>query len=259
LKETQDTHQRKSLKVFVVGDSCFDSYHYGSVNRISPEAPIPIFDYRHTEIKMGMSHNVLENVLNLGHEASHLTHISEGKNRYIDERLNQQVIRIDHVLGRERVKFGSSVLKKLQESDLLLISDYNKGFLKYEDIESFIKMFNGPTFIDTKKTDLKRFKGAFIKINESEWNARISDHENVIVTKGANGVQWKEKQYNTPKATVYDVCGAGDTFLAALATEYVLTDGDMSEAIHFAMRAAAVTISKFGVYAPTMEEINNAT
>jgi sugar/nucleoside kinase (ribokinase family) len=54
---------------------------------------------------------------------------------------------------------------------------------------------------------------------------------------------------------VIDVCGAGDTFLAALAYEYLNTDGNMEAAVEFAIRASAVTVQHTGVYAPTLEEI----
>jgi sugar/nucleoside kinase (ribokinase family) len=53
---------------------------------------------------------------------------------------------------------------------------------------------------------------------------------------------------------VTDVCGAGDTFLAALCYEY-LKSNNMDLAIEFAIRASAVTVQHIGVYAPTLEEI----
>jgi D-beta-D-heptose 7-phosphate kinase/D-beta-D-heptose 1-phosphate adenosyltransferase len=50
------------MKILLVGDSCYDIYHYGEVKRISPEAPIPIFDLKYSEKKYGMASNVYENL-----------------------------------------------------------------------------------------------------------------------------------------------------------------------------------------------------
>lgn len=256
---TSDTPPHKSLNVLVVGDSCYDMNHYGRVNRISPEAPVPIFDFDHTITHMGMASNVARNVEALGHTVMCVTHFSEQKHRYIDERLNQQVIRVDHVLGRQKINWDCEWVTSLNQFDLVLVSDYNKGFLTYEDIQQLRHMYSGPLFVDTKKPDLGRLKGCVIKINQSEWSQRVSDPDHVVITQGAQGVLYKGVQYATPCATVYDVCGAGDTFLSALGVYYVAQGGHMHTAIQFAQQAAAVTISKMGVYAPTWQEILHAT
>jgi sugar/nucleoside kinase (ribokinase family) len=83
-----------------------------------------------------------------------------------------------------------------------------------------------------------------------------SDSSKLIVTYGGEKVHWNNRWYYPPKADVHDVCGAGDTFLAALVFEYLQKDNDMEAAILFAMKAAAITIQKIGVYAPTLGEIN---
>jgi len=54
------------------------------------------------------------------------------------------------------------------------------------------------------------------------------------------------------------VCGAGDTFLAALVVKY-LDDYNIDTAIKFAMQAAAITVQHIGVYAPSLKEIRNET
>jgi len=65
---------------------------------------------------------------------------------------------------------------------------------------------------------------------------------------------YKDRTYPAVEIAVTDVCGAGDTFLAALCYEY-LKSQDMDLAIEFAIRASAVTVQHIGVYAPTLEEI----
>ena len=56
-----DTQQRKFWKVLLVGDSCLDIYHYGTCDRLSPEAPIPVLKQTRIETKHGMSSNVKRN------------------------------------------------------------------------------------------------------------------------------------------------------------------------------------------------------
>jgi len=67
-------------------------------------------------------------------------------------------------------------------------------------------------------------------------------------------VRYKEHKIATPQVEAFDVCGAGDTFLSALAYNFVLS-ADILAAIRFATRAASVTIQHIGVYSPTLEEI----
>jgi bifunctional ADP-heptose synthase (sugar kinase/adenylyltransferase) len=246
------------MKILLLGDSCYDYYHYGSVNRISPEAPIPIFDHLYTQKKLGMMSNVLENFRSLGVHPDYQTHFFENKNRYVDAKSKQQLLRVDQRIdegGIERV-----ILEAIDydEYDAIVISDYNKGFIDYEHITEIRRQFEGPVFIDTKKKDLGKIGDCIVKINQYEYKNLVSypNHENLIVTLGGENVTWGNRLYFPPKVDAYDVCGAGDTFLAALVFEY-LRKKDMEAAILFAMKAAAITVQKIGVYAPTLEEIEN--
>jgi D-glycero-beta-D-manno-heptose-7-phosphate kinase len=255
LTEYQNTQPLKSLKVLVLGDSCYDYYHYGKVSRISPEAPVPIFDLLYTEKKLGMASNVIENLKHLDLNIDFVTTFYEIKHRYLDSKTNQQIIRIDEKL---QVIENNSKLKNIDYSiyDAIVISDYNKGFISYEFVENLRKQYTKLIFIDTKKPDLTRFSGCLLKINNTEWQSRTSDHDNVIVTRGGENVEYQGKLYYPPKVSVYDVCGAGDTFFAAFVVRYLETN-NMDESILFAIKSASITISKVGVYAPTRKEIEN--
>lgn len=256
------SQQQNLSKILLVGDSCYDYYHYGRVNRISPEAPIPIFDFEYVTKKRGMTSNVYDNLKALGADVHIITAFFENKRRYIDLKTGQQLLRVDEKINAETYENVEG--KLFDDYDTLVISDYDKGFLTYEDIEGLIKKFKFKNvFIDTKKRDLARFSGStahtHIKINEHEYSKAISSHESLIVTHGSEKIVWNGihgvSKYQPPKVDIHDVCGAGDTFLAALAYSY---KGDnMEEAIQFAMKAAAITVQKIGVYAPTLEEINN--
>lgn len=256
--EYQNTQPLISFKVLLIGDSCYDIYHYGEVIRISPEAPVPVFNYINSKTKLGMTSNVLKNLKSLGAVVTCKTNFFENKNRYIDIKSQQQLLRVDQKLDSNAFDKFDILNIDWDTYNAVVISDYDKGFLDYSDIEKIIKAYQGPIFIDTKKTDLKRFGNCFIKINEVEYNAKISEAPNLIVTRGGNSVSYKNNVFTPPKAEVHDVCGAGDTFLAALVIGY-LKDNCINKAIPFAMQAAAITIKHIGVYAPTLEEIQNET
>ena len=77
----------------------------------------------------------------------------------------------------------------------------------------------------------------------------------MIVTHGDNGAEWNGWVYPAEIAgDVTDVCGAGDTFLASLVYQFLVTNS-MPDAIKFANKASAVTVQHVGVYAPRLEEI----
>lgn len=250
---------QKSLKILLLGDSCYDYYHYGNVNRISPEAPIPIFDHLYTQKKLGMASNVRENFSALGIEVDFQTYFFENKNRYIDQKTKQQLLRVDQKISdKGRIPRIIHSINEYQCYDAIVFSDYNKGFVSHQDIQKIRDVFEGPIFVDTKKPDLARLGDCFFKINEEEHSKLVSHPplNNLIVTFGDKKVTWGNRLYTPPKVEAYDVCGAGDTFLAALVFEF-LHKNDMEQAILFAMKAAAITVQKIGVYAPTLKEIED--
>jgi sugar/nucleoside kinase (ribokinase family) len=126
--------------------------------------------------------------------------------------------------------------------------------VSYEAIEKLRRDYQGPIFIDTKKTDLKRFNGCYVKINELEYKASISKCEDLIVTKGRLGAMYKHTVYPTVGQEVVDVCGAGDTFLASLVYEYLNTNS-IIQAIRFANKCSAITVGHRGVYALSSKDI----
>jgi bifunctional ADP-heptose synthase (sugar kinase/adenylyltransferase) len=173
------------------------------------------------------------------------------KTRIIDSKSKQHLLRIDQDQRSTPVKLDWDILG---DYDAVVVSDYNKGSVEYETIEQIRADFKGPVFVDTKKTDLHRFEGCYVKINRLEWEAAKTFPSELIVTLGKDGVRYKEHEISTPQVEAFDVCGAGDTFLAALTYEYV-NSKDILTAINFAVKAASVTIQHVGVYSPTLEEI----
>jgi len=251
MTDLETTPQQKQFKILLVGDACTDVYQYGTVDRISPEAPVPVFKFNYEECRAGMAGNVFANLTALGCEVDFVHGNVSTKTRLIDLRSKQQIVRIDNDLMSSDIV----VDKDVTQYDAVVISDYNKGTVSYELVEQLIKQAApGKVFIDTKKTDLDRFQGAWVKINELEFTQIKSECSGLIVTLGSKGAVCWGEHYPAPSVEVTDVCGAGDTFLAALTFRY-LQSLSIEQAIEFAIKASTVTVQHVGVYAPTIEEI----
>lgn len=258
MSEIMIIQQQKPFKILLIGDNCIDVYQYGSIDRISPEAPVPIFKFSHEERREGMAGNVYNNLTNLNCDVKFVHSESSTKIRLIDTRSKQHIVRID-----DDVKCTPILIDNLDFSDYdaVVISDYNKGTVSYEFVEELRNRFYGPIFVDTKKRDLARFEGCIIKINMYEYSqltSKPSEYTELIVTHGDKGVIWQGHHIKAEPVEVSDVCGAGDTFLSALTYQY-LKCSDMKQSIMFANKASSLTVQHFGVYSPNIEEICNET
>jgi D-beta-D-heptose 7-phosphate kinase/D-beta-D-heptose 1-phosphate adenosyltransferase len=259
MKESVLTQPQKQFKILLIGDDCLDVYQFGSVDRISPEAPVPVFKYGHKDEVAGMAGNVKANLEALGCMVVYMHGGASIKTRLIDQRSKQHILRVDQDHISDPLDFDS-IPYTLSNCDAVVISDYNKGYVTYELIEKIIAHSNHgvnfPVFIDTKKTDLERFQGAWVKINSLEYTLLKSECSGLIVTKGEQGawVPHHEFREPAPKVEVSDVCGAGDTFLSALTYKWCETK-DIRDAIRFAIKASAITVQHLGNYAPTLQEI----
>ena len=243
--------QQKQLKVLLIGDSCTDEYVYGSCERLNPEAPVPILKYSRKEIKKGMAWNVRENIESFGIEVYMITNQETiTKTRYIDEKYNQQILRVDNEPDLKPMEYD------LPDGhfDALVISDYDKGFLSNEKVFELVKWFDGPVFIDSKKTKLPK-ESCFVKINDLEFSKLDNPADNLIITRGSKGAEYRGKLYPGEKVDIFDAVGAGDTFLSALVYFY-LKCGKIEEAIPYANKAAAIAVSNFGTYILTKEDVN---
>ena len=240
------------MKVLLLGDSCEDEYIYGRCTRISPEAPVPILDYAKIKTTSGMAGNVCLNLQVFGIDITFLTNKEQlVKTRFIDEKSNQQILRVDN---EEKVK--PLLIPVITDSfDAVVISDYNKGYLTTEKIFEIVESSTCPVFIDSKKTVLPNKPNCFIKINDVEYE-KLDDYniENLIVTKGSEGCIYKQTLYPAEKVNVYDVVGAGDTFLAALVYGYITTN-NIDESLMMGNRAAAIAVQQPGTYILTEEDV----
>lgn len=249
-----NTRPQTQLKILLIGDACIDTYVYGTVDRISPEAPVPVFEPAYEIVKDGMAGNVAKNLEALGCTVNFLTGKVSKKKRLIDDRSKQQLLRIDNDTVSDPITIDSELPNIY---DAIVISDYDKGTVSYELIEDLRSRFEGPIFIDTKKTDLARLDGCYVKINELEMKRAISlpDKKWLIVTHGSNGAVWNDWVFPAEiVGDVTDVTGAGDTFLSAFAYEFLIQEY-VQAAVKFAIKASGITVQHVGVYAPRLDEI----
>jgi bifunctional ADP-heptose synthase (sugar kinase/adenylyltransferase) len=260
MTESNHTPQQQLFKVLLIGDSCIDEYKIGTVDRLSPEAPVPIIKIVNEYSVKGMAANVYENLSKFGLDIDFVTNVERiVKTRYIDERSRQHLLRVD--CEPKISQWDGRLAANLGAYDAIVISDYNKGFLTYEQIEGLIHESSVPVFIDTKKPDLSRFAGAYLKINELEFRSRTSISDKTIVTLGNRGALYMgadgDDYFPARAVEVVDVCGCGDTFLSALTYEF-LRSSNIKTAIKFANTAASITVQHRGNYAPSLTEIQNA-
>ena len=243
--------QQRQFKILLIGDSCTDEYVYGTCERLNPVAPVPILKFKRKETTRGMAWNVRENLMSFGIEVFILTNKeSITKTRYIDEKSNQHILRVDDEGLCDPIDYELPE----DEYDALVISDYDKGFLTEKKIQELVDWFDGPVFIDSKKTKLPK-KDCYLKINEIE-SKLLKGYKNLIVTKGAGGADYNKVNYPGEKTKIVDVVGAGDTFLSALVYFYLLY-GTIEKAIPYANRAAAIAVQNFGTYVLTENDVKD--
>jgi len=256
MTDLENTQQQTKFKVLLIGDSCIDEYYYGTCDRLNPEAPVPVLKITHWSSGLGMAANVKSNLESFGCDVDFMTGGKKSiKRRYIDERSKQHIVRVDE--DKESPPFNP-YMKSLAyaQYDAIVISDYNKGFVTYDNVRAIREQYNGPIFIDSKKSDLQKFECCFVKINEQEFNKAISHCSDLIVTLGSKGAIYKDTIYPTREANMIDVCGAGDTFLAALTYQY-LKSKDIEQSIRYANYCASITVEHRGVYSLTQQDIDS--
>jgi len=244
MTDLANTHPRKKLNILLIGDVCIDKYYYGRIDRISPEAPVPIFVPETEKTKNGMAFNVYNNLVALGAFVVFKHGDFSKKLRYVESKSKYQVFRIDLDTKKHDAYNHDDTLR---DFDCVVISDYNKGYVSYETVREIRRSYKGPIFVDTKKHDLKKFDGCFVKINNHEFSNLTSICSDLIITLGAGGVKYKDKIYTTDSVEVHDVTGAGDVFLASLAYYYAL-DKDIEDAIKKANKLATRSVQHYGVY-----------
>ena len=251
---------QKPLSILLLGETCEDVYLYGKVNRVSPEAPVPIVEYSHEESFQGMASNVKRNLEAFGCFVNLITNKEEiQKVRVVDKESNYQLLRIDHDVKVSQIRSAEVRSAFLHFNyDVVVVSDYNKGFLTTDDLKIISENFAGPVFIDTKKKDLFTQSNTYFKINELEYSRleTIPDDSQLIVTLGSQGARHDGMVYPSQSVNVYDVVGAGDAFLSGLVYGFLVYN-DMGSAIALANKVASIVVQHPGTYSLTSDDIRS--
>lgn len=241
------------MKILVIGDSCLDVFVYGNCDRLSPEAPIPVFIPQETVTERGMAWNVKRNLDSIGTECDIFTNeLTITKTRYVESKTNHMLLRIDENDRSETRANIQELLKIIDQYDAVVIADYNKGFLSENDIE-IISNHHKLTFLDTKKKIGSWAENiTFVKINSVEFEYTkdsISDEllKRTIVTMGEQGCKIQDSLFPvSTKIPVIDVVGAGDAFMAGFVSQYLKTN-NIENSIEFAQECAMTVVQKRGV------------
>ena len=248
------------MKVLVIGEICVDKFVYCAAKRLSPEAPVPVLTPVKTIKNQGMAGNTLANVRALSPEYyTMLLGQNEPitKTRYVEEKSNHMFLRVDE--GETTItpfKWSMDIDVMIGQSDIVIVSDYNKGFLSNADLKE-IGRKSKLSILDSKRRLTNDIVEAFtfVKLNESERsNNPELQGNNIITTLGKKGAEYKNIIFESPDPQdTIDVSGAGDTFTSAFIVKYFQLQ-DENTAIKFANRKAAEVVSKRGVSTPTYEE-----
>lgn len=247
-------------KILIIGESCTDVFTYGDVERLSPEAPVPVFKPQEDVKNYGMAGNVLKNIekLSLNSKITFWTQKETiTKQRLVEKKSNHMLIRIDSGENENvsKLELTKENLEEIKNFDVVIISDYNKGFL---DDWSLIKIGQNSklTFIDSKRKLSQEVVNHmdYIKLNYNEYinNKEIVDQNinKFIITLGASGAKYLNEIFPSPQPQeTIDVSGAGDTFISSLVIEYLETK-DLSKSINYANKMSSLVVSKRGVVTP---------
>ena len=240
--------------ILVIGESCKDKFIYGRSTRLSPEEPVPLFQPTEEVENDGMAMNVVGNLRALGNKIGLISNNEEiTKTRYVDETFNHLIMRVDENDECERVPKETISDIIADNIDAVIISDYNKGFLTEEDIETISKL-DTVVVLDTKKKLGEWCKDlTFIKLNRKEYERNkyfIQQnkwiHDKMIITLDKDGCRYKNQVIPTEKVEIMDISGAGDTFISAFTTMYLKTK-DVVKSIKFGNECASEVVQKKGV------------
>lgn len=188
----------RNVRVLVVGDVMLDRYWWGSVTRISPEAPVPIVQMEKMSLVAGGAANVAANLVGLGAKTKlfgvrgedaegealrsvlieagitdhDITPIN-GRKTSIKTRIvahNQHVVRIDSetntpISDLDAGRVAEKIAAEIAQCDAVVISDYAKGFLVDPLLCSIIEIGNSlkkPVLVDPKGRDFTKYRGATV-------------------------------------------------------------------------------------------------
>lgn len=266
-KYHQIVHNYAKVKVLVVGDPMMDIYHFGRAERISPEAPVPVFIEESQKGRPGGAANVAANLEALGCQVRSAFPVggqTTQKHRYMVG--HHQLFRIDRDVIRKPTPADIENAVSLTDwADVVVLSDYAKGWLTPEMCRAVIHSAE-TVVVDPKGNDWSKYYGAAVICpNEREMQAVCGDgvfrwNSWLVEKKGEKGLVLYDDfgtcHESSPAQArqVFDVTGAGDTVVAAIAATLGL-GRSLSEALRIANCAAGVVVGKIGTAECSAQEL----
>jgi len=302
-------------KVLIIGDAMIDTYMWGDVNRMSPEAPVPVVEVKKHENRLGGAANVALNLKALGADPVLCSVVGTGnrgvlfyklmlesklstegilstnkqkttiKTRVIAENKHQLRIDEEETSPIIQVKeFLKLIISLMNDIDVVILQDYNKGVLTSDIIEGVIASANKkgiPTIVDPKKLNFNSYKNCTIfKPNLTEIKAgmkidfdsnNISEIEKsteklrkqlsakgVLLTLSEKGICVNsEKEFkHTPafKRNIIDVSGAGDTVIS-VASLCLASNMDYTDLSVLSTLAGGIVCEEVGVVPINKEKL----
>ncbi len=309
-------------RVLVVGDAMMDRYIWGDAERISQEAPVILMRAERREERLGGASSVATMLRALGakvmlagivgndhdggrirqmltdqgidHEAviTDVNRPSTVKERYVgraQHRHPQQMIRVDYEDRRAisepiRDQIMLAVNNQLKKTDIVLISDYDKGVCTPGLLSAIIsaaraqglkvladpirgndyRKYHGCSALTPNRLEAGLATGRTLSDMSEVWNAATQlqeklDLDAAIITLDKDGMALKHrdgraKHFPTRPRHVYDITGAGDMVMSMLAVA-LASGADYEQAIQLANIAGGLEVEKIGVATVTRDEI----
>jgi D-beta-D-heptose 7-phosphate kinase/D-beta-D-heptose 1-phosphate adenosyltransferase len=299
-----------AARVLVVGDVMLDRYWHGATSRISPEAPVPVVKVGNAEDSPGGAGNVALNLAALGAAATLVGLVGHDEaGEELETRLraagvlcdfekvsdkptitklrivsrHQQLIRLDfeeafHIDSAEAI--NAKVAALLDSTDVVIVSDYNKGALAAVSALITLARKQGvPVLVDPKGEDFGKYRGATLltpNLHEFEQVMGACESEEdlvakgrllikeleleaLLVTRGEHGmslIRADEAELHIPARArdVFDVTGAGDTVISVLGAALAAGSG-LPEAVALSNIAAGLAVTRVGTVAVSGPEL----
>ena len=309
----KNTLDFSAARVLIVGDMMLDKYLHSDVNRISPEAPVPVAHLQHEEARPGGAANVAANCASLGARTRVLGILGEDENvRILQDILAEysvtlcmplqpelstitklRIVSRGHQLLRLDVenRIGRQLAKSLQpyfelalpEADVVVFSDYGKGSLaEVQTLIAKASAMGKTTIVDPKGTDFERYRGASIitpnlleftsVVGPCSDDAELVDKarnlaidlelRGILVTRSERGMTYVPSAGDVVSVPaqiqdVFDVTGAGDTVVAALAVA-IASGQSLEDAILLSNLCAGIVVGKVGTSTVSFSELDAA-
>lgn len=305
-------------QVLVAGDLMLDHFVWGSVERISPEAPVPVVRVTDESLRLGGAANVMANLRALGGAVSACGMVGNdtagrqllgllqdlgietaGVSRSRAERTirktrvlaqQQQMIRLDRepsqaVFGAAAARARGHLLANLHAADVVVISDYGKGFVTPELLRMLAEIrrhrpfaliidpkdvnfpyYSGASLLTPNRDEASRASGVAIRDGDSLERAgrellRRWGAEAVLITRGEEGMslfvgERPTRHFPTTARNVFDVTGAGDTVVATCALA-IGAGADLPTAAILANHAAGLVVGEVGTATVSAEQLRD--